>query len=137
MLSESKISPVEPERGSTTMLKREAVEPVVVAVFPMQSNVAGLSNTEVRQLSDYVGVRLAESRQFQVVPNDALRTTVRELKKISYSDCGRWSSFQIERWPGVGGREERQLSTITQRCGAQCITVPGCCRLCDTGDGQY
>ena len=95
-------------------------EPIVVAVFLMESRGSNLSADEVVGLTDFLAARLGEGGRFQIVPRDELQKRLKAAKRASQKECFD-SSCQIEL-----GRElaaSFSISSGISRVGSQCLVT--------------
>jgi len=90
----------------------------VVAVFLIENRGTSLSPDELASLSDYLGTRLGEGGQYQIVPREQIRQRLIAQKLSSHKACFD-QSCQIEI-----GRELAAQYTVSAgigRVGSQCI----------------
>jgi hypothetical protein len=92
--------------------------PPVVAVFEIENRGSPLSGDELIALTDYLGTKLGEQGNYQIIPRQEIRKRLVEQKKASYKACYD-QSCQIE-----VGREmaaEFTVSASISRVGKTCI----------------
>lgn len=92
--------------------------PPVVAVFDIQNDGTALAPKELERLGDYLAVRVAEGRRFQVVPKAQLKQALSQKKQESYAACYA-ESCQIEIGKEVAAQQT--LASKVQRFGNTCI----------------
>ena len=95
-------------------------EPMIVAVFLMESKGSPLKADEVVGLTDYLATKLGEDGQFQIIPRDELKKRIANVKNQSY-DKRFDSAFQIEI-----GREmaaQYSISSTVMKLGSQCLVT--------------
>ena len=93
---------------------------IVVAVFPLQDTAQVLSDDAEKNLTDYYGVKLAESGRFIIVPRNDIESAVRRLKAESYDACYD-QSCQIEIGKEVAA--QKALHTQVVRVGDSCAVA--------------
>ena len=92
----------------------------VVAVFSLENKGSALSAETLDRMSDYVGAKLAESGQYQVVPRADVRSALIEQKKESYKECYA-ESCQIE--IGKELAAQKALAGAIVKFGQQCLVT--------------
>jgi hypothetical protein len=96
-----------------------AGEPVpVVAVFEIENRGSPLTKDELVALTDYLGTKLGERGQYQIIPRQEIRRRLVEQKAASYKECYD-QSCQIE-----VGREMAAQFTVSasiSKVGRTCI----------------
>ena len=93
-------------------------EPIIVAVFLMESQGSGLSADEVGNLTDYLATLLGQGGQLQIIPRDEIKKRLLQAKSESHKDCYD-TNCQIQL-----GRElaaQYSISTKIGRVGKQCL----------------
>jgi hypothetical protein len=101
--------------GSTV---RAEDPPPVVAVFEIENRGSPLSGDELVALTDYLGTKLGEQGNYQIIPRQEIRKRLVEQKKASYKACYD-QSCQIE-----VGREMAAQFTVSasiSKVGNTCI----------------
>jgi hypothetical protein len=92
--------------------------PPVVAVFSIENRGSPLSKDELVALTDYLGTKLGEQGNYQIIPRQEIRKRLVEQKKASFKKCYD-QSCQIE-----VGREMAAQFTVSasiSRVGSTCI----------------
>jgi len=97
---------------------RAAGPPPVVAVFEIENRGSPLSKDELTALTDYLGTKLGEQGEYQIIPRQEIRKRLVEQKKASFKACYD-QSCQIE-----VGREMAAQFTVSasiSKVGSTCI----------------
>jgi hypothetical protein len=120
-------SKLDPQVGAVTVAPSavpELVKPkpaastrFIVAVFDIEDKGANLAEALRARLSDYLAMRLAALKKYNVVPRDQLRARLAKQKKGSYKSCYA-QSCQIE--IGKELAAQKSLATAIMRLGTRC-----------------
>jgi hypothetical protein len=97
----------------------------IVAVFSIETRGVKLKPGVLVSLTTYLGSKLSESGEFEVVPQDKLKEALAAKKKDSYKQCYN-QSCQIE--IGQELAANRALSTQVMKVGTKCMVT---CNLYD------
>ncbi len=98
----------------------EAREAVVVAVFNIEFKRVKMARSAREALRDYIEVRLAASRAYEVVPKHKIKKVLSKRKLRSYQKCFK-ESCQIEL--GAELSADRTLATKAMRIGRVCVVA--------------
>ncbi|MEQ8273921.1 MAG: PEGA domain-containing protein [Deltaproteobacteria bacterium] len=97
-----------------------AEERAIIAVFPIEDRTETIPDKEVSQLTDYFGVKIAETGRFIVVPQADLEKALKAAKVASYKSCVD-ESCQIE--IGKELAAQKVLRTQIVQVGDQCAVT--------------
>lgn len=92
----------------------------LLAVFNIEDRGSGISAEILERLSDYLGMRIAATAQYQVVPRDQLKERLKQQKLESYKRCYT-QSCQIELGKELAA--QKSLSTTIIRLGSGCAVT--------------
>ncbi len=92
----------------------------VIAVFSVRDATDRLTDAERVQLSDYLAIKLVETRAFRVVPRSQLEEVLRKQKRESYRECYD-EACQIEIGKELAASHSLALQVL--RVGSRCVVA--------------